>query len=197
MRTIRGVLVLIPLALLAGSTTGCWGTNCGPFANPTLAPGETYQGVDPRAALAALLPQTMTLFWVRTSETTTVTVTTTATGAPTEVHHDCGGDPQEFEVAATLAVQTGDGRLDDTFTGTLSVDPSGVLRTPANAVGTAPASILVGTGVVADTFLDPAQNSVALSLQVVASGAGAAYGPGSVYLYGRDNINLATVTPAP
>jgi hypothetical protein len=102
----RRVWGLLPLALVAGATGGCWGTNCGPHANPTLAPGDTYEGVDPRAALAALVPQTMTLTWVRTDETTTLTVATAAADEPSEVRYDCGGDPEEFIVPARLAVRT-------------------------------------------------------------------------------------------
>lgn len=186
---------LLSLALLAGPVGGCW-TECAGGGGQTIAPGDTFKGVDPRRALAALPVQTVPLTWTRTGETTTLTITPGPSDEPSNVVYDCGGDPG-FSVAADFAVSTDDGRLDGTFTAKLPADVSATLTLPAKVEGLMPATLLLGTGVVSDTFLDPAVNALAFAVAVNAAGDGATYGYGGLYLAGRDQINVAYTDPAP
>ena len=135
--------------------------------------------------------------WTRTGETTTLTVTASPANDSSHVVHDCGGDPEGFSLPTTFAVRTGDGRLDGSFPAPLRTDLLAALTLPASVNGSLPVTMLIGTGVVSDTFLDPTQNAVGISLQIVVSGAGAAYGSGALSVYGRDSINIAAVGPTP
>jgi hypothetical protein len=180
---------------LPGSAAGCWG-DCAGGGGQAIAPGETFRGVDPRRALA-LPSQTMPLGWVRTGETTTLTITTGPADGPSQVVYDCAGDPG-FMVAAKVALRTDDGRLDGSFTTTLPADVSGTLKLPSAVSGSLSVTTLIGTGVVSDTFLDPAENSIGIHIEVNAAGAGAAYGQGTVSVGGpRDTIIVAYLSPAP
>ena len=196
MTTMRIASRVLALALLAGASGGCW--ECAGGGGKEIPPGETFEGVDPRSALGALRPQSLSLIWLRTGESTTLPITTTAGDGPSQVRSDCGGDPEAFSVPAAIAVRTEDGRLEGSFTGQLAVELSGPLKLPASVYGQLPATMLLGTGVVSDTFLDPTANVIAINLHVAETASdGPAYDGGSVYLTGRDTIQLARIGGAP
>ncbi|WP_437276866.1 hypothetical protein WME90_37285 [Sorangium sp. So ce375] len=161
-----------------------------------MAPGEAAPGgIDPRPALAALMPQTLPLRWVQIDQTTTLKLTTATTNKPSHAHLDCDDKPTHYEVPVTILFETADGRLSVSAETGLFVDGNGALVRPATVSVTLPASIFAGADVVSAEILDPLVDSgfVRVTFELVAAGAGVAYGDGSLVLTGGDTVTLAVV----
>ena len=205
MRTLSIAFRLFGLALLAGPTGGCFDFplgECPPTRLPLAAGEKAPGGVDPLLALAALQPQTLALHWTQIDETTTVTITTRPTDIANAYFSGCDSPrASSFLISAQIGLDTADGRLHATATApadSIEVDADGTLAVSRTIMAGFPASTLVGKGVVPDALLAPVADSsaVGIAIEVVAAGAGRAYGKGSLTLVGPDRIGLADLSPA-
>jgi hypothetical protein len=109
------------------------------------------------------------------------TISAAATDMPSTTVSDCEGAPQFHEVPARITLETDDGRLSTSVIVVHPVELGGVLQAPTWVVGSIPASILAGTGVVSDEAIGPS-SSVNVYLEVIATAAGRAYGAVSLKL---------------
>ncbi|KYF78986.1 hypothetical protein BE11_25390 [Sorangium cellulosum] len=201
MRLLGRVSRLVALGLLLGGTTGCvFPYECEDeisVASGEAAPG----GIDPVPALDALMPQTLPLRWVRIDQTTTLKLTTATTNMPSTARIECDGELVSYRVPAVITLQTTDGRLNARAGTRLSVDLNGALFRPQRVAADVPASLFADAGVVSPEILEPATDRgvrfVRAELDLVAAGAGVAYGDGSLVLTGGESVTLAVVESSP
>ncbi|WP_437575321.1 hypothetical protein [Sorangium sp. So ce887] len=192
---------LVALGLLLGGTTGClYPGECGDGLS--LAPGEAAPGgIDPVPALAALMPQTLPLRWVRIDQTTTLKLTTATTNKPSYAEFECDDTLTGYSVPATILLETTDGRLSVSAETRLGVDVNGALYRPQTVGASVPASVFADAGVASPEILDPVNNSgirwVSVKFELVAAGAGVAYANGSMVLTSGDAVTLAVVEVSP
>ncbi|WP_433931082.1 hypothetical protein AB3662_43360 [Sorangium cellulosum] len=201
MRLLGRVSRLAALGLMLGGTTGCiFPYECDDGLS--VAPGEAAPGgIDPVPALAALMPQTLPLRWVRIDQTTTLKLTTATTNMPSTAQLECDGELMSYTVPAAITLQTTDGRLSARAETSVGVDLNGALFRPQRVAANVPASIFADAGVVSPEILDPVTSSgvrfVRVEFELVAAGAGVAYGNGSLVLTGGEIVTLAVVEVSP
>ena len=168
-------------------------------------PGQTREGVDPRASVAGLAAsQSGQLRWTQIDQTTAVTTTVALTDKPSGAHTSCSGGLDTFDVPIVVGLRTDDGKLNASLALSLNLERDGTPITPTTFASRLSKSTLVGTGVVSDTVLEPENDQTAvdvlLKLAATTTVPGAAFSEGSIRLAGltgRDVVPIADMTFTP
>lgn len=196
------IATMVVMGGLAGGLQGCiwerFGESCGASERESLAPGQTYQGIDPRIGAGTLMAaQTGQLRWAQVDQLTTVTSTVALTDRPSWVDIPCDSQPSTFEVPIVFSLETDDDKLNFSLDLSLVLKLDGNPRTPAHFWALLPRSIFVGKGVISEAVPDPGSGtSVEVFLDLVAksSGAGAAFSKGWIKERDENRSTIAEMT---